>query len=99
MRAALLWRRAAAASGASAVGAGAYGAHALHPSDPYYVKVYERGNQYHLGHSMLLAAAPHCRRPNMVGGLAAAGVALFSGSCYMVALTEDRSNAKLAPFG
>jgi hypothetical protein len=34
-----------------------------------------------------------------VGSLAAAGILAFSGSCYAVALTEDRSKAKLAPFG
>lgn len=34
-----------------------------------------------------------------VGGLAAAGILLFSGSCYAAALTGNRSNGKLAPFG
>jgi uncharacterized membrane protein YgdD (TMEM256/DUF423 family) len=56
-----VWRVAAALSGASAVGGGAYGAHVLKPSDPYFTKVYERGNQYHLLHSLLLAAAPAAR--------------------------------------
>ena len=34
-----------------------------------------------------------------VGGLALTGVVLFSGSCYASAITEDRANSKLAPFG
>lgn len=54
----MIWRIAAALSGASAVAAGAYGAHALKPRDPYYVKVWERGNHYHLLHSLLIAVAP-----------------------------------------
>lgn len=39
------------------------------------------------------------RRPNLVGGLAAAGILLFSGSCYAAALKEDRALGKLAPYG
>ena len=39
------------------------------------------------------------RRPNFVGGLAAAGIALFSGSCYLAALKQDRSYGRLAPYG
>lgn len=50
-------------------------------------------------HSLLLAAAPLAGKPRLVGSLAAAGIVLFSGSCYYAALTEDRGNAKLAPFG
>ena len=34
-----------------------------------------------------------------VGGLASAGILLFSGSCYAAALTQNRGNGKLAPFG
>lgn len=40
-----------------------------------------------------------CRRPAVVGGLAAAGIILFSGSCYAAALTEDKANGRLAPYG
>ncbi len=59
----------------------------------------ERGNKYHLLHSLLLVAAPFARQPNAVGALTAAGVLLFSGSCYAVAFSEDKANGKLAPFG
>ena len=34
-----------------------------------------------------------------VGGLFAGGVALFSGSCYAAALSGDRANGRLAPYG
>jgi uncharacterized membrane protein YgdD (TMEM256/DUF423 family) len=63
------------------------------------LQVYDRGNKYHLMHSLLLAAAPLARRPSAVGVCTAAGILLFSGSCYAAAFSEDRSNAKLAPFG
>lgn len=56
-----VWLRAAAVSGASAVALGAYGAHGFHPADPKYTNTFNRGNQYHLIHSLLLAAAPFAR--------------------------------------
>lgn len=56
-----VWLRVAALSGASAVVLGAYGAHGFHPADPKYTNTFNRGNQYHLMHSLLLAAAPIAR--------------------------------------
>ena len=53
-----VWLKVAAMSGASAVALGAYGAHGLHPKDPYFATTFDRGNKYHLMHSLLLAAAP-----------------------------------------
>jgi uncharacterized membrane protein YgdD (TMEM256/DUF423 family) len=93
------WHRAAALAGASAVAAGAWGAHGHRPEAPAYAAVYETANKYHFYHAGLLAVAPLARRPALVGGLAAAGVALFSGSCYAVALAEDRALGRLAPVG
>ena len=93
------WHIAAALCGASAVAAGAWGAHGFHPSDPYFTTVYERANKYHFYHTILLAIAPSTRRPHIVGTLALAGILGFSSSCYAVALTEDRAVGKLAPFG
>lgn len=61
--------------------------------------MFQRGNNYHLLHSILLAAAPLARKPQLVGALAGSGILLFSGSCYAVALLEDRSYGKGAPFG
>ena len=61
--------------------------------------MFERGNRYHLLHSLLLAAAPLAHRSHTVGMLTSAGIVLFSGSCYAAAFTENRANAKLAPFG
>ncbi len=63
------------------------------------MQVYQRGNTYHLIHSLLLAVAPLTPRPHLVGALASSGILLFSGSCYAVALLEDRSFGRMAPFG
>ena len=91
--------RAAALSGASAVALGAYGAHQYHPTDPSFRKVFDIANQYHLVHSIFLAAVPLASKPSLVARLAIAGIFCFSGSCYAVALTEDRSKGMLAPIG
>ena len=39
------------------------------------------------------------RIPKVSGAFFSAGIAMFSGSCYAVGITEDRSNGKLAPIG
>ncbi|KAH7621952.1 putative Transmembrane protein 256-like [Nannochloris sp. 'desiccata'] len=94
-----IWHILAGIGGASAVAMGAYGAHGFKPVDKYYDLVFERANKYHFMGSFVLALAPMMKRSSLVGGLAAAGIVGFSGSCYAVALTEDRSVGKLAPFG
>jgi uncharacterized membrane protein YgdD (TMEM256/DUF423 family) len=70
----------------------------MFPTKPC-LQVFDRGNKYHLLHSLLLATVPIARRPTAVGALATSGILLFSGSCYAAAFTENRSNAKLAPYG
>ena len=59
--AASFWHKVAALSGASAVALGAYGAHGLQPADKSFLDTFDRGNKYHLLHSLLLVAAPHVR--------------------------------------
>mmetsp|Transcript_254 Transcript_254/g.829 ORF Transcript_254/g.829 Transcript_254/m.829 type:complete len:123 (+) Transcript_254:80-448(+) len=101
-----LWTRVGAVSGAAAVGAAAYGAHGLSPEDESLVEVYKTGNSFHLLHSAVLTLAPALptasKRPALSHAsmlLFAGGTAVFSGSCYMSALTEDRKNGRLAPIG
>lgn len=94
-----IWHTWAAAGGATAVAAGAWGAHGFRPSDPYFIDVFDRANKYHFIHSLLLACAPIVRRPNVVGYLTLAGMVGFCGSCYAVAIKEDRNLGKLAPYG
>ncbi|GIL73502.1 hypothetical protein Vretimale_5279 [Volvox reticuliferus] len=94
-----IWFRVAAISGATAVGLGAYGAHGFRPKDPYYTEVFRRANNLHMMHSLLLAIAPSTKRPWLLGGLTLAGITLFSGTCYNIALKEDKKWAHLAPIG
>mmetsp|Transcript_48155 Transcript_48155/g.92048 ORF Transcript_48155/g.92048 Transcript_48155/m.92048 type:complete len:113 (+) Transcript_48155:55-393(+) len=94
-----VWYKVAGLSGASAVGAAAYGAHGFNPDDETLVKTFDNGNRFHLMHSAVLAAIPMTRRPHVIGSLFTAGSLLFCGSCYATALAEDRSFARLAPVG
>lgn len=93
------WHKVAGLLGASGVALAAYGAHAFKPADPHFDKVFQRANQQHMWGALLVAVAPLARRPSIVGGLATAGICLFSGSCYAAAIKQDRSLGKLAPFG
>mmetsp|Transcript_21300 Transcript_21300/g.38065 ORF Transcript_21300/g.38065 Transcript_21300/m.38065 type:complete len:116 (+) Transcript_21300:81-428(+) len=93
------YHKLAAISGASAVILGAYGAHGLKAKDPYFHEVFRRANHYHLIHSFLFLAAPLTKIPSVVTSLTVAGITLFSGSCYAVALKESRKFGRFAPFG
>ncbi|CAB9511393.1 Transmembrane protein 256 [Seminavis robusta] len=102
----LAWQRVLGGiSGCAAIGTSAYGAHGLKPSKEAYGKTYESGSRFHLLHSILLVATPsicgrkNVRMANVSGALLTVGMALFSGSCYAVAITEDRSVGKAAPVG
>ena len=75
-------RRLAGLSGASAVGAAAYGAHGLSDADPLSKKAFENGNRMHLVHSVMVDVAPILkpRAPLVSGTLFAAGIAIFGGA-------------------
>ncbi|KAK3273007.1 hypothetical protein CYMTET_18735 [Cymbomonas tetramitiformis] len=99
-----IWHRVAGLSGASAVALAAHGAHGFNPEDESMRKVFDNGNQFHLIHSAVIAAVPQMKRPNLHGAMFTVGTALFSGSCYATALTEDRrtsylGSVPLAPIG
>ncbi|XP_029213543.2 transmembrane protein 256 homolog [Acropora millepora] len=96
------FQKLAGISGALAVALGAYGAHAPSlnkESAKKYKEVFMTGNLYHHIHNLALLAMPFAKRPLLFGGLLSGGVLLFSGSCYVVGLSEDRSYGKLAPVG
>ncbi|KAL9241192.1 hypothetical protein vseg_015329 [Gypsophila vaccaria] len=95
----VVWHKAAALSGILAVGLGAYGAHGFKPKEATYKQVWQTASLYHLVHTAALLAAPITKYPNIFGGLMSAGIVLFSGSCYAVALLEDRKYSTLAPVG
>ncbi|KAK9155337.1 hypothetical protein Sjap_002817 [Stephania japonica] len=94
-----VWHKVAAISGIAAVALGTYGAHAFKPQDPAYKQVWQTASMYHFFHTAAMLAAPITKKPNIFGGLLTAGILAFSGTCYTVALLEDRKYSRLAPFG
>jgi len=94
--------RIAGVSGALAVALGAYGAHAFFNKDGVASElktVYETANKYHFLHTVALLAVPLCRKPLLTGSLLVMGTAIFSGSCYYYALTQERWIRKITPYG
>ena len=101
----MAWLIAAACSGALAVSAGALGSHALAESLPGELLAgWNTAVLYHLVHSLgLLALALYGvasgRSIQLPAGLFAAGIALFSGSLYAIALTRQAVFGPLTPLG
>ncbi|XP_054271223.1 transmembrane protein 256 homolog isoform X2 [Macrosteles quadrilineatus] len=93
--------RLAGVLGASAVALGAYGAHSTFPKDDKIElkEVFERANKYHFIHSLAMLGVPFCRWPKTSGTFFMLGIAMFSGTCYYLALTGDRSFNKITPVG
>ncbi|CAM8992445.1 unnamed protein product [Rhodiola kirilowii] len=94
-----VWHKVAAVSGVAAVGLGAYGSHVFKPKNLAYKDVWQTAALYHLIHSAALLSAPMVKRPHIFGGLLTTGILAFSGTCYAVAVLEDRKYSALAPFG
>jgi uncharacterized membrane protein YgdD (TMEM256/DUF423 family) len=93
---------------ALAVAIGAFGAHGLRGRlDDYSLGIYERAVFYHFVHALgivivaAMADAGIVRRSAgvWVCRLLAAGVVLFSGSLYALALTGNRMLGAITPFG
>ena len=88
------------------VAAGAFGAHALKATlVPAMMTVFETAARYQLVHAVALvvvalALERHVSRAWVVaGGLFAAGIVLFSGSLYALALTSVPAWGIVTPFG
>jgi uncharacterized membrane protein YgdD (TMEM256/DUF423 family) len=96
-----------AATAMLAVILGAFGAHALRAKVPAdLLAVYNTGVQYHFWHALGLLAiglvALHLRDSALLawaGWLMLAGIVLFSGSLYVLAVTGMRSLGAITPFG
>lgn len=95
-----------AASGFIAVAAGAFGAHALKARlATDMLAVFETGARYQMFHALALLAvawaAGHWpgRALAASGACFTAGTVLFSGSLYLLALTEWRALGAITPFG
>jgi uncharacterized membrane protein YgdD (TMEM256/DUF423 family) len=88
---------------ALAVGAGAFGAHGLRGRlDEYSLGVYERAVFYQFIHAIGLLVVPllvNRRAAERVCFLLLAGILLFCGSLYVLALTGVRALGAVTPFG
>jgi uncharacterized membrane protein YgdD (TMEM256/DUF423 family) len=88
-----------------AVAAGAFGAHALKSRIPAERLVtFETGARYHMYHALALlavglVAAQKQASGNVAGGSMLAGIVLFSGSLYALALSGVRVLGAITPFG
>src|ERR1051326_881046 len=102
------WTATAALVLALAVSIGAFGAHGLQGRlDAYSMGVYEKGVMYHFFHALGMLAVPLLVRAGLIsgsagnwaGGLLLAGIVLFSGSLYVLAITGVRTLGAITPFG
>ena len=99
-----LWLLIAAINGFLAVAAGAFGAHGLqHRLDAHGLQTFETGARYQMYHALAIGLAAFAIRGNAAARGAAilflAGIVLFSGSLYALALTNARALAMITPFG
>jgi uncharacterized membrane protein YgdD (TMEM256/DUF423 family) len=87
---------------------GAFGAHALRARlDAYLMSVYERAVFYHFVHALGLLVVSLLPRIGALGvtattwvcALLLAGVVLFSGSLYALAITGSRGFGAITPIG
>lgn len=91
----------------AAVGAGAFGAHALRPHlAPDLLAGYQTAVQYHAWHALglvgvgiLLLHRPDRGALAAAGWLLTTGIVLFSGSLYALALTGVRGWGAVTPIG
>lgn len=86
------------------VALGAFGAHALRDQIPAdRLAVFQTGVQYQAMHALALLilglAARESRAMRVAGWLFVAGVVVFSGSLYALALTGTRGFGAVTPFG
>ena len=102
-----LWLLIAAINGALAVAAGAFGAHGLKARlDPDHLQIFETAVRYHMYHALAMGLSALAARNGAAStasyaaaGFFLAGIILFSGSLYLLALTNIRALGIITPFG
>ena len=101
-----VWLLIAAINGALAVACGAFAAHGLEGRiDARALSVFETGARYHMYHALAMGLAAFAMRGQAAGPARAAamfflaGIVLFSGSLYLLALTGTRALGIVTPFG
>ena len=102
------WSAIAAVFLALAVGMGAFGAHGLRARlDAYHLDIYKTAVLYHFLHALgmlIVAMLPKTgalspEPANAVCWLLAAGILIFSGSLYLLAITGVSVLGAITPFG
>ena len=97
------WAALAAALLAIAVMLGAFGAHGLRSRlDAYAMEVYQKAVFYHFIHALgllVISLVPRTANLLAVQILLVAGIAIFSGSLYILAITGIRALGAITPFG
>jgi uncharacterized membrane protein YgdD (TMEM256/DUF423 family) len=102
------WIATSAVALALAVAIGAFGAHGLRGRlDVYSMSVYERAVFYHFVHALGMLIVSAMMQAGMlprsagvwVAALLAAGILLFSGSLYALAISGNRMLGAITPFG
>ncbi len=101
-----MWLTVAGVNGFIAVAAGALGAHLLKSRlSAEALEWFHTGAEYHIYHALALAIVALVvrqepgRAVSVAGWAFLAGIVLFSGSLYALALTEVRWLAHITPFG
>jgi uncharacterized membrane protein YgdD (TMEM256/DUF423 family) len=94
----------AGALGFTAVAFGAFGAHALRGRlTPGLLEIYRTGALYHLVHAVaalaVAAAGDRLRRGRAILALLTAGVVVFAGSLYALAITGTMALGAVTPVG
>jgi uncharacterized membrane protein YgdD (TMEM256/DUF423 family) len=95
---------AGAINGAIAIAAGAFGAHALNERlSKDALAVFETGARYQMYHALAIVLcallAGSVAGARLSGWLMQAGIVLFSGSLYVLALTDVKAFGAITPFG
>lgn len=100
------WLLVAAINGILAVACGAFAAHGLKARlTPDALQIFETGARYHMYHALALGLAALAARgaaaaaAQTAGWFFLAGIILFSGSLYLLALTGLRPLGFVTPFG
>jgi uncharacterized membrane protein YgdD (TMEM256/DUF423 family) len=85
-----------------AVAAGAFAAHGLRERlEPRSLEIFETAAHYHMYHAlaMILAALVATSGARTAGWIFQAGIAVFSGSLYALALTDVKILGAITPIG
>src|SRR5258706_2330675 len=97
------WLAVAAFNGFIAATAGAFGAHGLQSRlDGHALQTFETAARYQMYHALAIGLAALFARSSVVAlscALFLAGIVLFSGSLYLLALTGVRAFGFVTPFG